>query len=343
MHDINWPGLIADLRNGRCALVLGHYLLAEDNVPLYTRTCQQLASQHASLIHAYYPEEHFFLFKKEKNRHTIARQIATAFQSYTPDAELYRMLAEIKVPLFISVSPDDYLDQILGENATSACFNHADEEKKDHPATPDKPLVYHIFGSVGKTDSLVLSHDDLYDYFQSMIGKKGLPAAISTFFNGRSGGEVIFVGFNFRRWYVQLLLRLFNLSSKESRLNRTAYQRHKDPADEKFAQQHFDVTFVHTEIKEFVAQLHAECAQAGLLRSLTDSRQQAETLLAEQRQQRVEELKQQLTTAYQLRLEWEKKEMLTDNPAERLLCQTELASLNDKINQLTAELKNLAL
>jgi hypothetical protein len=341
MHDINWPDLIEDLRHGRCALVLGHYLLAGDNVPLYTRTCQQLASQHASLIHAYYPEEHFFLFKKTQHRHTIAKQIATAFRSYRPDAELYRMLAEIKVPLFISVSPDDYLDQILGENATSACFNHADEEKKDYPATPDKPLVYHIFGSVGETNSLVLSHDDLYDYFQSMIGKKGLPAAISTFFNGRSGGEVIFVGFDFRRWYVQLLLRLFNLS-KESGLNRTAYQRHEDPADEEFAQQHFDVTFVHTEIKEFVARLHAECAQAGLLRSLTDSRQQAKTLLAEQRQQRVEEIKEQLKTYGRLRNEWEEKLQTAENPTERLRCETELEKLQTRITQLYSELKNLA-
>jgi hypothetical protein len=341
MDDINWPDLIEDLRHGRCALVLGHYLLADEGVPLYTRTCQQLAKQHADLIHAYYPEEHFFLFKKTQHRHTIAKQIAAAFRNHPPDAELYRMIAEIKVPLFISVSPDDYLDRILGENATSACFNYADEERKDHPATPDKPLVYHIFGSMGETNSLVLSHDNLYDYFQSMIGRKGLPASINTFFNGRSGGEVIFLGFDFRRWYVQMLLRLFNLN-KDNGLVRTAYQGHHDPDDEAFAEQHFDVTFVHTEIKQFVTRLHAECAQAGLLRSLTDSRQQAGALLAEQRQQRIEEIKKQLQIHTKLRYEWEQKLQTADNPRELLLCENEISSLNQKINKLTTELKILA-
>ncbi|MBD0395792.1 MAG: SIR2 family protein, partial [Microcoleus sp. C1-bin4] len=99
---------------------------------------------------------------------------------------------------------------------------------------------YHIFGSTEDSSSLLLSHDDLFDFFKRILGEQNLPRPIKKFFKEDAGGEVVFLGFVFRKWYVQLLLRLFNLSKTDNELNRTAYLNAEPPDAEKtFAAQHF--------------------------------------------------------------------------------------------------------
>jgi hypothetical protein len=63
--DIKWDILIDQLEQGTCAIVLGNGLLTDQTgQALFTKFCKQYATDNNDLIHAYYPEENFFLFKK---------------------------------------------------------------------------------------------------------------------------------------------------------------------------------------------------------------------------------------------------------------------------------------
>ncbi len=340
----DWNSLIKEIDRGNCVIFLGHGLLSDpDGVPMYWQFCDKLAMEHHDLISSYYPEENFFLFKSLKNRRKFTNQIEDFYKSLVPDMELYTMLAEIPVSLYITVSPDNFLDKVLYENGQVAFFNDPENKGMDIEASKENPLIYHIFGSTENSNSLLLSHDDLFNFFKSILGERSIPAAIKKFFKEDAGGEVIFLGFSFRKWYVQMILRLFNLNKTDNELSRTAYLNTEPPNEEvMFATQNFQVDFIDTHIKEFIETLYQKCKEKGILRQLNDSRKLAGTLLVEERKRRVDEIKKKLIITNKLRSDWEEKEMLSDDPKERLKCETEITKLREDIEKMKDELKFLA-
>lgn len=341
----DWNNLVKEIERGNCALFLGHGLISDpDGTYLYAQFCDRLAEENPELINTYYPEENFFLFKAQKNRRKFTNQVDDFYRSLEVDRELYNMLAEIPVSLYVSISPDNFLEKALGENGQVAFFNDPEKRGMEIDAGREKPLVFHIFGSIEDSNSLLLTHDDLFDFFKTVIGEQSLPRPVKKFFKEDAGGEVIFLGFSFRKWYMQLLLRLFNLNKTDNELNRTAYLNTEPVEAEKtFANQHFQVEFIDSHIKEFVVTLHGKCKEKGILRQLNDSKREAAYLLAEDRKQRIEEIKRGLIIANKLRSEWEEKEMLSDDPRERLKCETEIGKLREEIDKRKEELKSLAL
>lgn len=341
----DWNNLIKEIERGHCAIFLGHGLLSDtDGTPMYARYCDKLAKEHEDLINMYYPEENFFLFKTLKNRRKFTNEIDDFYNALKPDIELYQKLAEIPVSLYISISPDNFLEKILDENAQVAYFNDPKNKGMEIEASKEKPLIYHIFGSTEDSNSLLLSHDDLFDFFKNILGEQSLPKTIKKFFKEDAGGEVIFLGFIFRKWYVQLLLRLFNLSKTDNELNRTAYVNTAPLEEEKiFATQHFQMEFIESDIKEFVETLHQKCKEKGILRKLNTSKKEAAIILIEDRKLRVEEIKKQLINANRLRSDWEEKQMFSDDPKELMKCEMEINKLKEDIEKLKEELKSLSL
>jgi hypothetical protein len=340
----DWNSLIKEIERGNCVLFLGHGLITDAaGVPMYTTFCDQLAKDLESLIHTYYPEENFYLFKALRNRRRFSNQIDDFYAALQPDAEVYRMLAEIPVSLYISISPDNFLEKAIGGDAQVAFYGDAQKRGMEAVATKEQPLIYHIFGSTQDSSSLLLSHDDLFDFFKVIFSGQGLPEAAKKFFKEDAGGEVVFLGFSFRKWYLQLLLRLFNLSRTDNELNRTAYLNNKLLDDEiAFATQHFQIDFIESNIKEFVTILHQKCKEKGILRQLSDTKKEATVILHENKKQRITDINKLLLTHSRLRTEWEEKQLVASDPKESLKCEIEIDKLNEEISKLKVELFALA-
>lgn len=342
----DWNNLIREIENGHCAIFLGHGLLtdAADGQPLYSKYCDQLAEENRDLLHSYYPDENFFLFKARQDRRKFANRIGDFYSSLQPDVAVYQKLAEIPVSLYISATPDHFLEKSLGDDAEVLVFNEHAGRGQTVEASKSRPLVYKIFGSSNDGSSLLLSHDDLFDFFKTVLSEHTLPTTVKKFFKENAGGEVIFLGFTFRKWYLQLLLRLFNLSKTDNELNRTAYVS-ADPQDDEisFATHHFQIKYVETRIREFVDELHERCKAKGILRQLNTARQDAGAALVEDRKTRVEGLKKQLLALSKLRNDWEEKQLYADDPRKIMECDAELARLKEQIDKSREELKALSL
>ncbi|MBD0395791.1 MAG: hypothetical protein ICV52_18585 [Microcoleus sp. C1-bin4] len=104
----------------------------------------------------------------------------------------------------------------------------------------------------------------------------------------------------------------------------------------------FQVEFVETRIKEFVDTLHQKCAEQGLLRRLNTGKEEAASVLVEDRKQRVEEIKKRLVEMNKLRNEWEEKQLFSNDPTEVMRCEKEISKLKSDIEKLKEELKSLA-
>jgi hypothetical protein len=65
------------------------------------------------------------------------------------------------------------------------------------------------------------------------------------------------------------------------------------------------------------------------------------SILLEADKQRIADIKQQLVRMNKLKSEWEEKEMLSDNPKEKMKAELEIAKLKEKMDELRKELSSL--
>ncbi len=86
----------------------------------------------------------------------------------------------------------------------------------------------------------------------------------------RQARNFIFIGLQFDKWYMQLLLRILYLHNDKAEFMR--YAASEGIADEvkTLCLEQFNINFISKDIPEFVDELHRHCEEAGLLRTAND-------------------------------------------------------------------------
>ena len=122
-----------------------------------------------------------------------------------------RKILEIPFPLVISLNPDTFLFDIATTNFEHRFnFRHfrfnGEQSDDTHLLAPDVPLIYNLLGSLEEDESIVLDYDDLFRFIQTTIGLRGLPDKVRI--KLREANSFLFLGFDFEKWYAQLLLQM---------------------------------------------------------------------------------------------------------------------------------------
>jgi hypothetical protein len=138
-----------------------------------------------------------------------------------------------------------------------------------NPPTGDHPLIYNLFGSIEEEQSIILTHDDLYDFLFAILGDHRLPAELQNILV--KSANYLFLGFSFEKWYMQLLLRLLNLH--DERLSFDRYASNIKLGDDKkvFYNEQFKINFVEENLSAFVDTLFKKCEAAGVIRELQEA------------------------------------------------------------------------
>lgn len=125
----------------------------------------------------------------------------------------YRILAELPLPLYITVNQDTLLEDALREAGktpqTMLCpWNEYIEAKLDEykeEPTEQSPLVFHLFGRWEEPDSVVLTEDNYFDFLIGVTGNKALiPEQVRL---ALSDSSLMFLGFQTESWDFRVLYR----------------------------------------------------------------------------------------------------------------------------------------
>ncbi|MGD9148166.1 MAG: CHAT domain-containing protein, partial [Anaerolineae bacterium] len=123
-------------------------------------------------------------------------------------------LARLRLPIYVTANQGDLLAQALAdagaEPQVRICpWNDTilrQDYAFDETPTPERPLVYHLFGHMKLPDSLVISEDEYFDY---LIGVKKnwdlLPNALKGALYSTS---LIFLGFRIDDWAFRTFFRI---------------------------------------------------------------------------------------------------------------------------------------
>lgn len=273
---IDWEFIIETIREEKCILFLGPELFTNnEGVRLEDRLIDFLNIEQNPDIQAYYQEDNLFLFTSRGRKTKTFYKIKNFFNGEFPEAKmLFEKIALIPFHFIIQVTPDSQLSQVFKDLQVK--HNNYFYWKKKAPdpqfQTPTKtrPVIYNMLGSVERQESMVLTHTDLFNYFESIFSGSSMPEKFKKLV--KEANNFIFLGIHFERWYMQLLLRILYIHND---FDFVRYASNQIMAEEvkAFCFDQFKIEFVPKKIKEFVDEIYQRCEKANLLRQFDQEKE----------------------------------------------------------------------
>jgi len=341
MDNINFDDLLDSIKRQECILLLGPEIKMKNGLSQISSFYNQLAKEGLEMIHRYYANDELFLFKEEMYKGFFIKKIRRFYQTEF-ELDIADALAQVPFHLVISCTPDEVLFNSLKKydcEPVQVHFSKISAESELKEPDINKPLVYKILGGISEDESLILSHDDLFGFLQLILGEKKLPLVINKLF--KKAKELIFIGFQFDKWYLQLILRLFELHKGQYAFNRIAASNDLTKEPKELCLEQFRIKFINNDIHTFVKELHKECIVRKMNRKIRAEDVSSSAYLASQKEERLQKLKSRLETIYRLLAEYEKQEILKSDPIEKLDIQEKIKMLKIEIDKTSLDIKNL--
>lgn len=227
LNNKDWRRLIQTIQQDQCVLLLGPGVARNDSgQPLSFGLANALAKELGEETTV--PDRDNLaqvaqLYHQQEKDHLILALEAKEF--YTPHLErtsdLHRLLAKLPFTLCIQTTIDRMLANAFVQTGKDPIEEYYNWQKPhsvvlEEPTT-ERPVVYHLYGSLGDMDSLVLTENDLLDFLVKVIKDLStLPSYITGRFKDPKT-SFLFIGFGFRNWYIRILLHLLRTQIPHSR------------------------------------------------------------------------------------------------------------------------------
>lgn len=251
----------------KCVLVLGPNFYADTEKGTHQARLLKFFEEKEVAYQRYYADEGFFLFKEDYERTHAWRKIKNFYNNIQPDEQLHKIV-QIPFHIYLTVTPDKLLSQTF-ENLKYQAPQIAHYKKGTDPQeitepTANNPLIYNAFGILDDNESIILTHDDLYDYFKSIFSRRSMPEKVRTTLNDAE--NIIFLGVPFQKWYMHLLLREFGAHENKKIIRFAADQATSDEI-RTFCYQQFKIHFIEQNITDFVNELYDKFEEKQALRN----------------------------------------------------------------------------
>lgn len=264
-----WDAIVDNLASGNTVVCLGPELFVQDGQTLDA----QLNTELQALDHVYRYADGLFHFKGAGDM-TSYTKIKQFYQRNYPALDgLLAQLASLPAAVFVSTTPDALLKKAFLQHGFSFqyAFHYPNRPAQElHTPTRDKPLIYNLLGDVERRESLVLTHEDLFGFLESLMEGKSVSLVLKEYI--QQAYNFLFIGLPFQQWYMKVLVHFLQRDANRKALRYAANQAF-DAEVQSFMIDQFQITCVPTRIADFVGELHQRCTQAGHIRSVEKSEQ----------------------------------------------------------------------
>ena len=263
-ETVDWNFILDKIKKEKCVLLLGPELcVPKDGKSFEEHLVEQIETQDKSGQINYYKKDGFFLFKNDEEKMHFGYQMEQLYKS-SCNEDIFNTISKLPFHLIISATPDLNLKQVFEKNKIPHSFAFYDKtstpEEVPEPSK-EEPLIYNLLGNVEKWDSLILTYDDLFDFLSEIMGDRELPTNLKNAL--KEADSLIFLGFKFEKWYVQLLLRILKLQMGKTKY---AYNKAIDYDTQCFCIEQFKIKFIDENMHQFIADLNKKCKDEGILR-----------------------------------------------------------------------------
>jgi SIR2-like domain len=223
LTDSDWKLLLERIRNKECTPFIGAGACA-GTIPLAPELAEQWAAEHEwplrdqpslAQVAQFLAIEGDPTSPKDKLREQLRQ---TAPPDFSGPGEPHGVLAELKLPIYLTTNYDSFMTMALEQRELSPrrelCrWNQWLRESYpsvldgDFKPSPADPLVYHLHGYYEEPESMVLTEND-YLQFLVQLSKDGserlLPPVVRT---ALATTSLLFVGYSLSDWDFRVLFR----------------------------------------------------------------------------------------------------------------------------------------
>ncbi len=349
MDEANLNFIVNNLIENKCVIFIGPEIVIEDGVSAKSKFYKKVASENPDKVLFFNEAEELFLFADGDTKADI-QEIVKAYHKKDYGKDILEIVAKLPFNVTINVVPDLTLKNIFVEQKIPHIFDYFERENRrnlNNIPTFSNPLIYNIFGNVQKDETLILAHDDLFLFLRDVLIEDRLPEELRDAL--KKAKAYIFIGFQFDKWYVQLLLRLFGLDNKERSFKRFAIETSKNKDYQTVCTKDFKIQFFDTNSKEIVTEIFEKVKQLEsdgkkyLRQANTDNYNSNNDPLKFANQERKNQLEEQLKRLEKLRSDYETKQILEQDPIQLMDIENKLKMLVNKINEIRNEFVKLSL
>ena len=266
-NDEIWEPLIEKIQEKKCVLLMGPDIASpKPGRSMLQELKEFLDNNQKGNEPRFYSDDEFFLFADNRAK-AFGNIKITKFYKGLATPEVYNKIAEIPFHLIISVSPDHLLKTVFETYHLDFKFDYFNKEqnpKELEESEKNLPLIYNLFGDIDADSSLIFTYDDLFDYLIKIFGDFKLPQALQ--YQLKNCETVLFVGFQFQKWYFRLLLRLLRINEVgikgASDQNKTLVAGVRN-----FYADEFGMQFIEADEVEIIDYLHTRFEDKNLLRA----------------------------------------------------------------------------
>lgn len=281
---------------GKCVLVIGPDLFKYNDIPLNKALCEHLKVGQSPYISFFDYKDELFYFKGKNlaaSKNAVYRQIRD-FHNGLAITEYHEKIAQLPFPLIVNFTPDLLLANAFEKQNLPHEFRFYNKKLNRDPnniqlegdedeifeASSEYPLVYNLIGHIGYEESLILTYSDLFDFLFNVFGRNNLPLSLRHTLEIQDADtpkNYLFLGLNFHKWYMQVLLRLLNAQTGNQRfvlgegmeaLEATANNPNLDDKSIFYLQDYFTLDLIECNPAEILNHLFDDCKNAGKLRAI---------------------------------------------------------------------------
>jgi len=270
IQNIDWGVITNTIKEEKCILFIGPEIFKNENgLTLEEQIFEYLEVENNRNIQNFYMDDGLFLFTSRTSKTFTSYKIKDFYdQDFTNAQGIIQKLVKIPFHLIITVTPDKKFQQAFeAMNYQSRHLTYAKNQtskKETIKPTAINPVVYSMFGKIDDQNSMILTHDDLFDYFESIFQENSMPEKLRLTI--KEAHNFIFLGLDFEKWYMQILLRILYMHNDNYDFLRYAANQNISEELKSFCHQQFKIEFVPNRISEFVDELFYQCDKLGLLR-----------------------------------------------------------------------------
>jgi hypothetical protein len=253
LSEDDWDSLLRRIAAGKCTPFLGAGASA-DSLPVAAKIAEKWAGRDGYPL----PDKSDlarvaqFVAIKRNDAMWPKDELAEQFSQAEPpdfraDDNVYGLLAELPVPVYITTNYDTFMAQALrsrNRDAKEELCPWTGRVREIRPSlfgpestfkpTPQTPLVYYLHGSSELAESMVLTEDDYLDFLVWMSrAAPVLPAPINYALGGTA---LLFIGYSRMDWNFKVLFRSLIAAMGSNGRPSVAVQLPPDAADEQTRQ-----------------------------------------------------------------------------------------------------------
>lgn len=264
--SVKWRKLMQALRHDGCVLFIGPEISVDGQGSSLHRSFYKELTEDFDDIEYIENEGFFTPDADEEILYDVLDYYSKVFPGKNQSGrQLLEQLAQVPFNLIISLCPDDTIQQIYNDYDLDHIFLAHDGTRQQVDEV-EVPIIYNILGNAASNGRYIFTHENFYHY----LSKVSIPAGIKK--RIQDATHLLFIGFDFDKWYNRLLLFILDFEQKKGGGSRMIVGNKTIRHDiELFIEKQFNITFVDNAFASFVQWLAQNAAQEGILRNLNQT------------------------------------------------------------------------